>query len=128
MLLCAVVAIASGLGAAVLLHVPGASHSTALLMIGLHGLAVNAVQTTLYALATHMYPTSIRSTGVAFALAVGRCGAIVSAYLGARLLFVPASVYFVILASTSAVAAIAIAKLVCTRPVSGLICSTNASA
>jgi AAHS family 4-hydroxybenzoate transporter-like MFS transporter len=72
-------------------------------------LAVNAVQTTLYALATHMYPTSIRSTGVAFALAVGRCGAIVSAYLGAKLLLVPASVYFVILASTSAVAAIAIA-------------------
>jgi MFS transporter, AAHS family, 4-hydroxybenzoate transporter len=109
MLLCAVVAIGSGLGAAVLLHSPAASHRTALLIIGLHGLAVNAVQTTLYALATHMYPTSIRSTGVAFALAVGRCGAIVSAYLGAKLLLVPASVYFVILASTSAVAAIAIA-------------------
>jgi AAHS family 4-hydroxybenzoate transporter-like MFS transporter len=109
MLLSAAVAILSGLGAAVFLHLPAPSHRTALLIIGLHGLAVNAVQTTLYALATHIYPTAIRSTGVAFALAVGRTGAILSAYLGAALLLMPASIYFLILAATSAVAMLAIA-------------------
>jgi AAHS family 4-hydroxybenzoate transporter-like MFS transporter len=69
-----------------LIHGQTAAHPVLLYIIGFHGLAVNAVQTTLYALATHLYATSIRSTGVAFALAVGRTGAIVSAYLGAGLL------------------------------------------
>jgi AAHS family 4-hydroxybenzoate transporter-like MFS transporter len=111
MLISAAVAIVSGLALAGLLHGTAASHGTLLLLVGLHGLAVNAVQTTLYALATHIYPTSIRSTGVAFALAVGRTGAIASAYLGAALLKMPASVYFVILAGTATVAMIAIALI-----------------
>jgi MFS transporter, AAHS family, 4-hydroxybenzoate transporter len=42
----------------------------------------NGVQTTMYALAAHVYPTAIRSTGVGVAVAVGRIGNIVAAYAG----------------------------------------------
>ena len=67
-----------------------------------------AIQTTLYALATHLYATSVRSTGVAFALAVGRTGAIVGAYLGAGLLSLHTHNYFLVLASTMCMVFIAI--------------------
>jgi len=86
---------------------PG-SHTGLLLVIGVHGLAVNAVQTTLYGLATHLYATHIRSTGVAFALAIGRIGAILSAFLGARLLSIPSTTYFLVLAATMSFVLIAI--------------------
>lgn len=111
MLLSTALAIATGLGVAAIVHSPLPSHHSALFFIGLHGLAVNAVQTTLYALATHIYPTGIRATGVAFALAVGRTGAILGAYLGAALLSLPASAYFVILATTSALVMLALAVI-----------------
>jgi len=53
-------------------------HSILLLgLIGVHGLFVNAVQSTLYALPAHLYPTSIRATGTASAAACGRFGAII---------------------------------------------------
>ena len=42
----------------------------------------NGVQTTMYALAAHVYPTSIRSTGVGSAVAFGRIGNVVAAYVG----------------------------------------------
>jgi MFS transporter, AAHS family, 4-hydroxybenzoate transporter len=80
--------------------------------VGFHGFAVNAVQTTLYALATHIYTTSIRATGVAFALAIGRTGAIASAYLGAKLLALPVSGYFFALAGTMCCVLIAI-QVIC---------------
>jgi AAHS family 4-hydroxybenzoate transporter-like MFS transporter len=100
MSLCAALAIVSALMTAWLIHSQTNPHPVLLYIIGFHGLAVNAVQTTLYALATHLYATSIRSTGVAFALAVGRIGAIVSAYLGAGLLSLHTYNYFLVLAST----------------------------
>jgi AAHS family 4-hydroxybenzoate transporter-like MFS transporter len=53
------------------------------LMLGLTGGFINAVQTTMYALAAHVYPTAIRATGVGSASAVGRFGAILSTYAGA---------------------------------------------
>ena len=58
---------------------------TVVLIVGLgaHGLFVNAVQSTLYAVAAHVYPTSVRATGTASALAFGRLGAILSAFVGA---------------------------------------------
>jgi AAHS family 4-hydroxybenzoate transporter-like MFS transporter len=43
---------------------------------------MNGVQTTMYALAAHVYPTAIRSTGVGTAVAVGRIGNVVAAYAG----------------------------------------------
>jgi len=85
-----------------------ATHPTLLAVVGIHGLAVNAVQTTLYSLATHLYATRIRATGVAFALAIGRTGAIVSAYLGASLLALHAANYFIVLAVTMCLVLISI--------------------
>ncbi len=42
----------------------------------------NAVQTTLYALAWHVYPTRVRATGIGAAASVGRAGAVLSGYAG----------------------------------------------
>lgn len=54
-----------------------------MVMLTLTGGLINAVQTTLYALAAHVYPTAMRSTGVGAAVAIGRIGAILSTYAGA---------------------------------------------
>jgi AAHS family 4-hydroxybenzoate transporter-like MFS transporter len=43
---------------------------------------INAVQTTMFALAAHVYPTGMRSTGVGAAAAFGRIGAVLSGYAG----------------------------------------------
>ncbi len=51
--------------------------------LGLHGLFVNAVQSTMYALCAYIYPTAVRATGTGSALAFGRLGAILSAFAGA---------------------------------------------
>ncbi|GJH17664.1 MFS transporter [Caballeronia novacaledonica] len=60
------------------------AHTTLLVFgIGLHGLFVNAVQSTMYALCAYVYPTEVRATGTASALAFGRLGAILSAFAGA---------------------------------------------
>ena len=62
-----------------------ASRSVApiLVMLTLTGGLINAVQTTMYALAAHVYPSAARATGVGAASAVGRGGAILSGYAGA---------------------------------------------
>jgi len=52
-------------------------------MFTLTGGLLNAVQTTMYALAAHVYPTTIRATGVGTAVAVGRIGNVVASYVGA---------------------------------------------
>ncbi len=49
-------------------------------MLGVTGGLINAVQITLYALAAHLYPTAMRATGVGSAASVGRLGAIASTY------------------------------------------------
>ena len=54
-----------------------------LVMLTITGGLINAVQTTMYALAAHVYPSAMRATGVGTAAAVGRVGAIVSGYAGA---------------------------------------------
>ena len=41
-------------------------------MLAVTGGLINAVQTTMYALAAHVFPTEVRSTGVGFVVAVGR--------------------------------------------------------
>jgi AAHS family 4-hydroxybenzoate transporter-like MFS transporter len=53
-----------------------------MVMILLSGALLNGVQTTMYALAAHVFPTSIRSTGVGTAVAVGRVGNVIAAYVG----------------------------------------------
>jgi AAHS family 4-hydroxybenzoate transporter-like MFS transporter len=46
------------------------------------GSLMNAVQTTMYALAAHVYPTEIRGRGVGTAVAIGRIGNVLSPYAG----------------------------------------------
>lgn len=50
--------------------------------IGYTGGLMNAVQTTMYALAAHVYPTEIRGRGVGTAVAVGRVGHALTGELG----------------------------------------------
>lgn len=53
-----------------------------LVLLTFCGAMINAVQTTMFALAAHVYSTGIRATGVGTAVSVGRSGAILSAYAG----------------------------------------------
>jgi AAHS family 4-hydroxybenzoate transporter-like MFS transporter len=54
--------------------------------LAVHGLFVNAVQVSLYALCAHVYPTDVRATGTATTLALGRFGAILSSFAGAAVI------------------------------------------
>ncbi|MGF6260763.1 MFS family permease [Paraburkholderia youngii] len=79
---------AGGVASAWMLLGVSATQHTALMIVGLglHGLFVNAVQSTMYALCAYVYPTGVRATGTASALAVGRVGAILSAFAGAAVI------------------------------------------
>ena len=81
-------------------------------MLAWTGGLINAVQTTMYALAAHVYPTSIRATGVGFAVAFGRVGGVVSPRLGSWALESGgASKYFALIAATMTVAFAALAAV-----------------
>src|SRR5665213_3068076 len=54
--------------------------------IGLNGLLANAVQTSMFALAAHVYPNAVRASGVAYAAALGRTGGVISSLFGAVLI------------------------------------------
>lgn len=79
-----------------------ADRQSALLIFGfgVHGLFVNAVQSTLYALCAYIYPTSVRATGTASALAFGRLGAILSAFAGAGVISLSGAQGYLILLGT----------------------------
>ena len=80
---CALGATASALA---LEHTGLGNQGAMVFWLGLHGLFVNAVQSTLYAVAAFAYPTNIRATGTATALAFGRLGAVLSAFVGAAVI------------------------------------------
>jgi AAHS family 4-hydroxybenzoate transporter-like MFS transporter len=70
---------------ALLLSRMSLSPAAGLVIIGwltLLGAMINGVQTTMYALAAHVYPGPVRATGVGTAVAFGRIGAILSGYAG----------------------------------------------
>lgn len=54
--------------------------------LGFHGLFVTALQCAMFALCAHIYPTVIRTTGAASAMAFGRIGAFTSAFAGAAMI------------------------------------------
>jgi len=68
--------------------------------LGLHGLFVNAVQSTMYALCAYVYPTAVRATGTASAVAFGRVGAILSAFAGAIVITAGGSVAYLAMLGT----------------------------
>lgn len=81
-------------------------------MLAIIGGLVNAVQTTMYALAADIYPTAIRATGVGSAAAVGRVGAILSSYVGAFALDAGGSrMYFIALAAAMMATFVALARI-----------------
>jgi MFS transporter, AAHS family, 4-hydroxybenzoate transporter len=51
-------------------------------LFAITGALMNAVQATMYALAAHVFPTSIRGTGVGTTVAVGRVGNVLASYVG----------------------------------------------
>ena len=79
------IAVLGTIAALVLIAMPlTPEYTTSLIIVlGITGGAINGVQTILYALAAHVYPTVVRATGVGSASAIGRSGAILSAFAGA---------------------------------------------
>ena len=92
-------------GCVLLASVPIGSQSTfaVLAMLAWTGGLINAVQTTMYALAAHVYPAGIRATGVGTAVAFGRIGGVVSPYAGAWALESGPSQMFALIAVTLSV-------------------------
>jgi MFS transporter, AAHS family, 4-hydroxybenzoate transporter len=74
--------------------------------IGLNGFLANAVQTSLYAVAAHVYPTRIRATGVAYSVMVGRVGGLASSLLGGLLIRAGSSSYWMALGLAMVLAAV----------------------
>ena len=81
-------------------------------MLAWTGGLINAVQTTMYALAAHVYPTEIRATGVGTAVAFGRIGGVVAPYAGSWALESGGgSLLFGVIAATLTVVFAALASL-----------------
>lgn len=86
-------AVAGMLGLAAMPLAPGEA-GRVIVMLTFTGALINAVQTTMYALAAQVYPTMIRATGVGTAVAFGRAGGVISTYIGAWALGSGGSVRF----------------------------------
>ena len=100
-------------GALVLSAMPigaGSPVRPVLAMLAITGGLINAVQTTMYALAAHVYATRVRATGVGTAVAIGRAGAILSGYAGPwALAYRGSASFFTLMASAMVVSSIALA-------------------
>jgi AAHS family 4-hydroxybenzoate transporter-like MFS transporter len=59
-----------------------ASVTRIIVLLAFTGGMINAAQTTMFALAAHVYPTAMRATGVGTAVSIGRAGAVLSGYAG----------------------------------------------
>jgi AAHS family 4-hydroxybenzoate transporter-like MFS transporter len=83
-----------------------------MIMLTITGGLINAIQTTMYALATNVYPGAVRASGVGAATAVGRTGAILSGYAGPwALAFRGSTSYFALIAGAMVVCFLALATV-----------------
>jgi len=81
-------------------------------MLAWTGGLINAVQTTMYALAAHVYPTAVRATGVGTAVAFGRIGGVLSPSVGSWALESGGSSrYFGLIAATMVMAFVALSAI-----------------
>jgi len=81
-------------------------------MLAWTGGLINAVQTTMYALAAHVYPTAVRATGVGTAVAFGRIGGVLSPSVGSWALESGGSArFFGMIGATMAAAFVALASI-----------------
>lgn len=83
MLTMTALAVAGALGLSAQTIAAGSPILPVIALLAFTGAMINGVQTTMYALAAHVYPSSVRATGVGTAVSFGRSGAIVSGYAGA---------------------------------------------
>jgi AAHS family 4-hydroxybenzoate transporter-like MFS transporter len=90
----------------------GSAPTPIIVMLGITGGLINAVQTTMFALGAQVYPTGIRATGVGTAIAVGRSGAILSSFAGAWALEAGGSALFFALVAAAMVTSFASLALV----------------
>ncbi len=75
---------------------PAGSAVPLLVLLTLVGFLVGGLQIMIYPVATHVYPTSLRSTGIGWAVGIGRIGSVISPFIataalaagGYRLFFV----------------------------------------
>jgi AAHS family 4-hydroxybenzoate transporter-like MFS transporter len=112
MLAMAVLAVASASVMSAMSLAAGASLLPIIVMLTITGAAINGVQTTLYALAAHVYPAPMRATGVGTAASVGRTGAVLSGYVGAWALEYRGSAsFFWVVGASMAICAIALAMV-----------------
>jgi len=81
-------------------------------MLAATGAMINGVQTTMFALAAHVYPAAIRATGVGSAVSFGRSGAVLSGFVGAWALKYRGSVsFFLVVALAMTACCIALASV-----------------
>jgi len=91
---------------------PGADVLPILVMLTATGAMINGVQTTMYALAAHVYPAAIRATGVGSAVSFGRIGAVLTGFVGAWALEEGGSaMFFGVIAVAMAVCWVALAAV-----------------
>jgi AAHS family 4-hydroxybenzoate transporter-like MFS transporter len=110
MLVMAVLASASALLMSTMALTSGAALLPIIVMLTITGALINGVQTTLYALAAHVYPAAMRATGVGTAASVGRAGAVLSGYVGAWALEYRGSAsFFWVVAGSMAICSIGLA-------------------
>jgi AAHS family 4-hydroxybenzoate transporter-like MFS transporter len=105
-------ALGTAASALLILLVPvsaGGASTLMLAALALNGLLANAVQTAMYALAAHVYPTGIRASGVAYASAAGRVGGIFSSVFGATIIGMGAGAYWGFVAVSLVIAFVGLA-------------------
>ncbi len=90
---------------------PDINPAPLLAALAAHGFCVNAVQTSLFALGVHLYPTRVRASGVAVASAMGRVGGIVSASVGSFVIQLGQAQFFEFLAVAMLVAFVGLSIL-----------------
>jgi AAHS family 4-hydroxybenzoate transporter-like MFS transporter len=102
----------AGAGVMAAMPIGGQSPAVVLGMLAWTGGLINAVQTTMYALAAHVFPTAIRATGVGTAVAFGRVGGVISPYAGSWALEAGgASRLFGLIATTMTLVFVALASV-----------------
>lgn len=121
-------ALACAASALALLIVPiqaQGGHTLLIVGLGINGLLANAVQTSMYALAAHVYPTSVRATGVAYSTSIGRAGGLLSSLFGSWIIQAGAAVYWQVLAISMVCAAAGLAWVRSHYPAMGKMESTS---
>ena len=110
-------------------YAPGAAAFPILAMLAVTGGMINAVQSTMFALAAHVYPAGIRATGVGAGASFGRLGAVISGYVGVWALDFhgPAS-FFGVIAASLVVCGIALAASDSSRAETSLTPKASGSA